>query len=566
MKSKLFLSLVLAMLTTLTFAQTAKIQIIHNSPTPTVDIYVNGTKLLDNFAFRTATPYIDVPAGVTLNVGVGLATSASARDTLVNIPVVLQAGKTYVAIASGVVGNAMKPFRLAVTDLGAETTTPATNVGIAFFHGSPDAPNVDIRTGGNVVFGNTGYGSFGKVGTATYVSVPANATYALQVTPAGATAVVAAYEANLSFWAGKTVVICASGFLGSQNPDDKFEAFVALSNGGTFPLKTTQAVAPPAPTNTAMVQIIHNSPTPTVDIYVNGTKLLDDLAFRTATPYVSVPAGVTLSLAVAPATSRTVADAIATFPVRLDSGKTYIAVAHGIVGNAQKPFSIAISDAGRQYSTTPNNVDIGFFHGSPDAPNVSILAGNSVLFNDIAYSKFGAYLSVPAEATYRLGVAAAATPTSVLARYDVNLGYWKGRTAIVIATGFLGAGSTTPFQPWVVLSNGGTFPLNAVVGATGDLPQQLSSRVALTQNVEMTLSPNPASTMVSANISLAKDSDVKISIVDVAGRVAQNVQFDNLSRGIHQLDLNIKDLKSGYYIVRSESADGVVNKKLLISK
>jgi Domain of unknown function (DUF4397)/Secretion system C-terminal sorting domain len=566
MKSKLFLSLALTLLVNLAFAQTAKIQIIHNSPTPTVDIYANGAKLLDNFAFRTATPYIDVPAGVTINIGVALGTSASARDTLVNIPVVLQAGKTYIAVANGVVGNAMKPFRLAVTDMGAETTTPSANIGIAFFHGSPDAPNVDIRTGGNIVFGNTAFGNFGKVGTATYASVPANNTYALQVTPAGATAVVASYEANLSFWAGKTAVVVASGFLGSQNPDDKFEPFVVLSNGGTFPLKTLQAVAPPAATNTAMLQIIHNSPTPTVDIYVNGTLLLDNFAFRTATPYIAVPAGVNLSIAVAAATSRTVADAIATFPVRLDSGKTYVAVAHGVVGNATRPFSIAISAAGRMLSTTAGNVDIGFFHGSPDAPNVNISAGNNVIFNDIAYTKFGTYISVPASATYRLGVAATATPTAVLARYDANLGFWKGRSAIVMATGFLTAGSATPFQPYVVLSNGGTFPLTAVIGATDDLPQQLSSRVALTQGTEMTLSPNPASTIVSANISLAKESDVKISIVDVAGRVAQNVQFDNLSRGIHQLDLNIGNLKSGYYIVRTESADGVVNKKLLISK
>jgi hypothetical protein len=566
MKFKFNLSLVFLMLVNLAIAQTARIQIIHNSPTPTVDIYANGAKLLDNFAFRTATPYIDVPAGVTINIGVGLATSQSVADTLVNIPVVLTAGKTYVAIASGVVGNAMKPFRLAVTDMGAETATSATNVGIAFFHGSPDAPAVDIRTGGNIVFGNTSFGNFGRSGTATYANVPANATYTLQVTPAGATAVVAAYEANLSFWAGKTAVIFASGFLGSENPDDKFEAFVALSNGGTFPLKTTQAVAPPAATNTAFLQIIHNSPTPTVDIYVNGTKLLDDFAFRTATPFISVPAGVSLSVAVAPATSRSVSDAIATFPVRLDSGKTYIAVAHGIVGNAAKPFSIAISDAGRRFSTSPNNVDIGFFHGSPDAPNVSILAGNTVVFSDIAYSKFGSYISVPAEATYRLGVAPASNTATILARYDANLGFWKGRTATVIATGFLTAGNATPFQPWVVLSNGGTFPLFALPGFGGEFPQQLSKRVPLTQNVEMTLSPNPATSIVSANISLAKDSDVKISIVDVAGRVAQNVQFDNLSRGIHQLDLNINDLKSGYYIVRTESADGVVNKKLLITK
>ncbi len=560
------LTLALAMCCTLAFAQTARIQVIHNSPTPTVDIYANGTKLLDNFAFRTATPYIDVPAGVTINLGVGLATSASVRDTLVNIPVVLQAGKTYVAIASGIVGNATRPFRLAVTDMGTETATSPTNVGLAFFHGSTDAPNVDIRTGGNIVFGNTAYGNFGRSGTATYANVPANATYNLQVTPAGATTVVAAYEANLSFWAGKTAVIFASGFLGGQEPDSKFEAFVALSNGGTFPLKTLQAVAPPTPTNTAFLQVIHNSPTPTVDIYVNGTKLLDDFVFRTATPYLSVPAGVSLSVAVAPATSRSVSDAIATFPIRLDSGKAYIAMAHGVVGNAQTPFSIAVTDMGRRFSTSPSNVDIGFFHGSPDAPAVSILAGNSAVFTNVAYTRFGSYISVPAEATYRLGVAPATNTANVLARYDVNLGFWKGRSAVVIATGFLGAGNATPFQPWVVLSNGGTFPLNAVTNFGDDNPQQLSARVNTSASMEMTLSPNPASNVVTANISLAKDADVTIQIVDIAGKMVQREQFKQMSRGIHQLDLNVSDLKSGYYIVRTDSGDGMVNQKLMIAK
>ena len=55
----------------------ARLQVIHNAADPIadeVDVYLNGTLALDNFAFRTATPFIDVPAGVEINIGLHLAT------------------------------------------------------------------------------------------------------------------------------------------------------------------------------------------------------------------------------------------------------------------------------------------------------------------------------------------------------------------------------------------------------------------------------------------------------------------------------------------------------------
>lgn len=62
------------------FAQTAKLQVIHNCPSPiadTVDVYAGSTKLIPNFAFRTATPYVDVPAGVDIRIGIALKGSTS---------------------------------------------------------------------------------------------------------------------------------------------------------------------------------------------------------------------------------------------------------------------------------------------------------------------------------------------------------------------------------------------------------------------------------------------------------------------------------------------------------
>jgi Domain of unknown function (DUF4397)/Secretion system C-terminal sorting domain len=545
------------MLANLSFAQgTARVQVIHNSPTPTVDVYANGAKLLDDFAFRTATPYIDVPAGVTINLGVALGSSRSVSDVLVNFPVVLQAGKRYVVVANGIVGNAAKPFNLAINDMGAETATSASNVGIAFFHGSPDAPNVDILSGTSKLFSNIAYGTFGN-----YLNVPANATYPIAVTPAGANStVVGSYEANLSFWAGKTAVIFASGLLGSTNSNDKFEPWVALSNGGTFALKTVANPNQPKPRE-ARLQVIHNSPTPTVDIYVNGSKLLDNFAFRTATPYISVPAGVDLNIGVGGAASASVRDTIANFRVKLDSGKTYVVIASGIVGNATTPFRLAVSDAGREKSADANNVDINFFHGSPDAPTVDILAGGNVLFNDKSFGQFDTYKSVPANATYSLAVTPGNNNNTIVARYDANLSFWKGNTAIVMATGFLGGG-TTPFEPWVVLSSGGTFALKALTALQGENPIEVS---ALSKaKTEFYVYPNPVENRLFVEFDLKNESNVQLQILNTAGQVVINEQKGRMDKGLQQANVDVKSLNSGLYILRLTENDAISTKKFVV--
>ena len=62
--------------------------------------------MLDNFAFRTATPFVDVPAGTLLNIGVAPGNSASVADTLKNFEVTLANGGTYIAVANGVLNPA----------------------------------------------------------------------------------------------------------------------------------------------------------------------------------------------------------------------------------------------------------------------------------------------------------------------------------------------------------------------------------------------------------------------------------------------------------------------------
>ena len=91
------------------YSQTAQLQVIHNAADPaaaTVDVYVNVVLTLPDFAFRTATSFLTVPAGVTLNIGVAAGNSMSVNDTLKNFQVTLMNGQRYIAVANGVLNPA----------------------------------------------------------------------------------------------------------------------------------------------------------------------------------------------------------------------------------------------------------------------------------------------------------------------------------------------------------------------------------------------------------------------------------------------------------------------------
>ncbi len=537
-------------------SQTARVQIIHNSPTPTVDIYAGTDKLLDNFAFRTATPYIDVPANAQINIGVALASSTSSSDAIATFPVTFQANRTYVVVAAGVVGGT-QPFNLFAYDMGAETSNAAGNVGIAFFHGSPDAPEVDITTGGSVLYDNVSFGEFSG-----YLNVPA-ASYQLDVTPGNDNStIVASYNADLSFWKGRTAVVFASGFLGGGDPG--FEPWVALDNGGTFPLKavtTGGGGGTGGGGSTARVQIIHNSPTPTVDLWVNGSKFLDDFAFRTATPYVDVPAGVNLDLGIALGNSTMASDALVSYDLNLMAGKKYVVVANGIVGG-NPGFDLEIFDMGMEVANDPANVGILFFHGSPDAPEVDITTGGSVLYDNVSFGEFSGYLNVPA-ASYQLDVTPGNDNSTIVASYDADLSFWKGRTCVVFASGFLGGGNPG-FEPWVALDNGGTFPLRPADNLNGGGTSNRSGNQMEYNEVKTSIYPNPATDILNIVIENTNESEVVLSIINLNGQVMKVRDLGILPAGNQKVQLDLNGLQQGAYFLRTQTGDSIQTNRVQI--
>ncbi|MFD0778702.1 hypothetical protein ACFQZF_09615 [Flavobacterium myungsuense] len=121
---------------------------------------------------------------------------------------------------------------------------------------------------------------------------------------------------------------------------------------------------------TAPVQIIHNSgdlSINTIDIYLDGTILIEDLAFRTATPFLDLPAGNLISIDIAPGNSTSSSETFYNITTTLDVNDTYIMVGNGIVSASgytpNEPFAISIFPHGRKIATNSENTDVLFCHG-----------------------------------------------------------------------------------------------------------------------------------------------------------------------------------------------------------
>jgi hypothetical protein len=538
---------------------TARLQVIHNAADPAaaaVDIYVNGSLLLDDFAFRSATPFIDVPANVLLSVAVAPGNSNSVGDALATFPVTLDEGKTYVVTANGVLdpsGFASNPdmkstgFTLFVSDMGQESAMNAGEVDITVLHGATDAPTVDVLARGvATLVDDAAYGD-----QTPYLGVPAG-SYTLDITPGNDNStIVASYTADLSSLGGGAAVVFASGFLNpaaNQN-GEAFGLFAALPDGLVIEL-------PAAADATARLQVIHNAADPAaaaVDIYVNGSLLLDDFAFRSATPFIDVPANVLLSVAVAPGNSNSVDDALATFPVILDEGKTYVVTANGVLdpsGFASNPdkkstgFTLFVSDMGQESAMNAGEVDITVLHGVTDAPTVDVIArGVATLVDDASYGDQTPYLNVPS-GSYTLDITPGDDNSTIVASFTADLGSLGGGAAVVFASGFLNPAANQngePFGLFAALPDGRVIPLSSVTSV---------NRLAdATPATFLTAFPNPVRDQAMVSFSIDRPEYAALKVFDITGREILSLRQQDYQSGTHNVALDASNLLPGMYRV-----------------
>ena len=249
----------------------ARAQIIHNSADPAaevVDIYVNGGLFVDSLAFRAATPFVDVPAVVGLTIEIyGHGADPSETDAAYTLEgAEFEPFETYVVIANGVIGEgfAANPdevetaFNLFVLPAW-ESHGDSEEVAFYIWHGSTDAPAVDVfaRDVAQLADGLAYTDATG------YIAVPA-ADYTVDLTPAGASDVVASFVAPLEGAGGSALGVLASGFFdpAGNNDGPAFGLLAVFADGSTVLLPAAATSSEPMVDLPKTFRLEQNYPNP----------------------------------------------------------------------------------------------------------------------------------------------------------------------------------------------------------------------------------------------------------------------------------------------------------------
>jgi hypothetical protein len=553
----------------------ARVQIIHNAAdaaAASVDVYLNNgaNPTLDNFAFRTATPFIDFPASTDVEIDIAGGNSTGPNPAVFTQTVNVPTG-TYIIVANGIVsptGYSPAPaFGLDVFAGAREAATNGANTDVLVYHGATDAPTVDVKeVSGPLSFptivNDASYNDF-----AGYLSLP-TADYNIQVRTSDGIDAVAEYGAPLQTLSlnGAALTVLASGFLSPDNNSNgpAFGLYAALPSGGNLIPLPTQGIS------TARVQVIHNSADPAaaqVDVVINGATIADDFAFRSATPFVDLKAGVPYTIDIKTPDGETTVSS--TPNVTLAGGERYVVIAQGVVGSGfetnadmdadNNAFQLYVKDGAKERPASNATFEFIGVHGSTDAPKVDIIARNvATVLDNVSYGDISAsYIPVPAS-SYILDVTPAADNNTVVVSYDANLTGLDGKTGVVFASGFL-----TPAND----NNGPAFSLCYALndGTTGCF----SIATSVEENslvVNTALYPNPTNAIATFDYTLKEKTDFTLRIVDVTGKVIENIYKGNQVAGQHRETIDVSGYAAGVYFIQVNNGTSSFSKKLIITK
>jgi hypothetical protein len=196
----------------------------------------------------------------------------------------------------------------------------------------------------------------------------------------------------------------------------------------------------------ANVRVIHTSyDAPAVDIRVNGSTAISDLAYGMSSGYAELSAG-SANIQVTPAGAAS--PVVIAADVTLEANKEYTIFAAGPLSSIEP----VIVEDDRQ--TIASKAKVRFIHLAPDAPAVDIKLNSgdgATVFGNIAFKESAEYAQVDG-GSYTFAVTPANSTDEVVVFDPISLE--NGNVYTVIAKGTLNAGDEYPFIVRTFVENG----------------------------------------------------------------------------------------------------------------
>lgn len=524
--TRLLTLLAIVFATTTAGAQVAQVTFLHNAADPTlavVDLYVSqsgNTTKVEDLAFQKASPLSEafIFGGIEVTFSIAPSTSTSEAEKLLSYSFTPNADAGYIVIAQGVAsstGYVPNPDGKNISASMSHFEVPLfsgnpNQTGVMFAHGATDLEKCDVysRGGATPLFRDLIYSEH----IDTMKNVDRKRT-TFDLTKVGdKKTVYASFEVDFASYSSETIVLVVSGF---KTPNDNNNATTPLALLAVLEDGSVVKNDLIAGSQTARVQIVHNAADPaaaSVDIWVDGVKSIDNLAFRKASAFTDLPAGSPLTIGFAPATSTAYKDTIKTVVLpALRPGRSYHLIAQGVVdtskfaknpGGRDIALNIFVAEGALEKSSETGKTSVRSAHGATDAPTVRIEGSLANYTGNVSYGDITSeYINVtPSMDTLWL---VSSDSGKKIKGWEANFA-GSDRATMVLASGFL--------DP-VANNNGPAFKL-ILVDASGNVNDRLTEVNPPVTSVEeedivpatlWRLMPNPANDQFTLSVPLTAD-------------------------------------------------------------
>ncbi|MEO7177085.1 MAG: DUF4397 domain-containing protein [Saprospiraceae bacterium] len=515
----------------------AKYQIIQNSPGPGIDVYQGLNKFIDDMQYKTARPFLEIPAEVNMQVGFAAANSVNALDVIKTLNFQPDPDESYIIMINGAIGNVDFPLDVQIlTNAKTQSETDST-VDIVFFHGALDSIAVELSAKQiGVLQNNLAYGQFGD-----YKSILAK-NYLVFVKDASTQQYIRGFGVAVSSLGGEALTIVLSGM---ENGPGHFILYGVLKNGTIINFAEQQGFA--------NVQLLQNSTEDAVDIYLNGQLLIDDFANKTGTGFQAVIADLPVQFGIALQNSTSVLDTFLNVNVVLDANGNYLLMLNGILADPETPIELTIIPNAKTNPSNPGKMEYRFVNGTSDAPALDFTQSGVPLFTDISYTANSGYTS-QSPSLYSFKLTDTNEPDLTYGQYEAPFADYAGEVFTVFGTGILLSG--VGIQLWVLKEDGETFQLDYKVG-TSNYPNALRA---------VSLYPNPAGQIIFLDFESNISDVIQLQWLDLNGKRHGPRWTSEISNGSNHLTISTSGMEPGMYILQGNGKGIELSQKVVILK